>query len=98
VYLFKQGDNPRGIFGVGNIIDGPEVRSTPSDYLGPRPRALIRFERLVDPSMGFLLRLEQIEDVVPSSLINANASGYSVSDEVAREIEKRLGHLLAPSG
>jgi hypothetical protein len=98
VYLFKQGDNPRGIFGFGNIIDGPEIRSVPSDHLGPAPRALVRFERLVDPSREFLLGLEEIEDVVPSSLVNANASGFSVGDEVATEIDKRLARFVARSG
>jgi putative restriction endonuclease len=90
VYLFKQGDDPRGIFGVGNIVGGPETRVVQSDNLGPLPRALIRFERLVDPSVDFLLRLEEIDDVVPPSLITAQASGNSVSDEIASEIERRL--------
>ena len=97
IYLFKQGDNPRGIFGVGNIIGGPESRSDPSDDLGPVPRALVRFEHLVDPSTEFLLRLEEIEDVVPSPLINAQASGNSVADEISSEIEKRLEHWGTPS-
>jgi putative restriction endonuclease len=97
VYLFKQGDNPRGIFGVGNITGGPENRSVPSDDLGPVPRALVRFEQLVDPSTDFLLRLEEIEDVVPPTLINAQASGNSVADEVASEIEKRLELWGTPS-
>jgi putative restriction endonuclease len=97
VYLFKQGDNPRGIFGLGTIIGGPENRSVPSDDLGPVPRALVRFERLVDPSTEFLLRLEEIEDVVPPTLINAQASGNSVADEVASEIEKRLELWGGPS-
>jgi putative restriction endonuclease len=90
VYLFKQGDDPRGIFGVGNIVARPETRSVPSDNLGPVPRALVRFVRLVDPSRDFLLRLEDIADVVPPTLINANASGNSVSDDIASEIDRRL--------
>ena len=61
------------------------------------PRALVRFEHLVDPSTEFLLRLEEIEDVVPSPLINAQASGNSVADEISSEIEKRLEHWGTPS-
>jgi putative restriction endonuclease len=97
VYLFKQGDDLRGIIGVGIIVHGPALRSVPSDDLGPVPRALVRFEQLVDPSTEFLLRLEEIEDVIPPALINAQASGNSVPDEVAAEIEKRLGLWGAPS-
>ena len=93
VYVFKQGDGPRGIFGVGNIIDGPEARATSSDHLGPVPRALVRFEQLVDPSAEFLLGLGEIEDIVPQRLINAQASGIRVADEIASEIEKRLARL-----
>jgi putative restriction endonuclease len=96
VYLFKQGDDPRGIFGIGNIVGGPETRTVQSDNLGPLPRALIRFERLVDPSTDFLLRLEAIDDVVPPSLITAQASGNSVSDEIASELERRLAPPASP--
>jgi putative restriction endonuclease len=94
VYLFKQGDDPRGIFGVGTIIDGPEHRGSPSDQEGVRPRALIRFEKLVDPTEGFLLRLDEIDDIVPLSNIVANASGISVREEVVSELEKRLAPWL----
>lgn len=90
VYLFKQGDDPRGIFGVGTIIEGPELRGDSSDQDGVRPRALIRFDKLVNPTEGFLLRLEDIEDVVPHSSITANASGTHLSEEVALELDRRL--------
>src|SRR4051812_33358531 len=63
VYLFKQGDDPRGIFGVGTIVGGPERRGGSSDQEGVRPRALVRFEKLVDPTEGFLLRLDEIRDL-----------------------------------
>lgn len=99
VYLFKQGDDPRGIFGTGTILDGPDYRATGTDDEGPRHRALISFERLVDPTVGFLLPLEAIADIVPGQLINAMASGYSVPDSVASEIEYRLaGRRAVPAG
>ncbi len=88
VYLFKQGDDPRGIFGVGSIIQGPELR--PSDQGGARPQALIRFETLVDPTEGFLLRLDEIDDFVPPNTVAAQASGNSVPDGIIVELESRL--------
>src|SRR5690242_8192792 len=42
-YVFKQGDYPRGIFGVGTIIGGPEERNEQSDREGLTWRALLRF-------------------------------------------------------
>jgi putative restriction endonuclease len=95
VYLFKQGKGPRGIFGISQIIDEPEIKVIPSDDLRPRPRAHIRFERLVDPSTGFLLRLEDINGFVTSTLINAHQSGIRVAADIASEIDKRLQPSLA---
>ncbi len=100
VYLFKQGDDPRGIFGVGTIIDGPTFRDSPTDQEGPRYRALIRFEKLVDPTEGFLLRLDQIDDILPQENIKAQASGNGVPEGIVPELEKRLAPWLkamAPS-
>ncbi|WP_162241334.1 HNH endonuclease [Methylobacterium sp. Leaf113] len=96
VYVFKQGKNPRGIFGVGVIVGGPEVRSTPTDPL-KCPRAEIRFERLVDPTKEFLLPLEANKDILSDNLVTAHASGNSVPDEIANELEKRLASLPALS-
>jgi hypothetical protein len=97
VYLFKQGSDPRGIFGVGTIDQEPEYRDNPSDHEGMQHRALIRFTALVDPTKGFLLALPEIADIVPSSLINAQASGNKVADDVAEQLDRLLGrgrHLL----
>ena len=96
VYLFKQGEDPHGIFGVGTIIDGPEHRSSPSDQEGLKPRAHIRFEKLVDPTEGFLLRLDEINDIVPSNNITAQASGNRVPEEIIPELERRLAPWLMP--
>ena len=95
VYLFKQGDDPRGIFGVGTIVDGPEIISSPSDQEGQRYRALIRFEKLIDPAEGFLLRLNEILDVVPPNTVVAQASGTRLPDEVSVELERRLSTRFA---
>jgi hypothetical protein len=91
IYLFKQGSDPRGIFGIGTIIQKPQYRDDPSDHEGMQHRALIRFTALVDPTKGFLLALHEIADIVPSSLINAQASGNKVPDDVAEQLDHRLG-------
>src|SRR4051794_7611685 len=54
VYLFKQGSDPRGIFGAGEIIEPPRLQEDPTDIdEGPRYRAKIRFDQLIDPRQGF---------------------------------------------
>lgn len=91
VYLFKQGKGSRGIFGVGTIGAGPELRNEPNDQETGRYRVNVRFESLVDPGEDeFLLRLEEIEDVVPATLIDAMASGVGVDSSVEVELERRL--------
>ena len=96
VYLFKQGSDPRGIFGVGEVIEAPHMQTDPTDIdEGPRYRARIRFSRLVDPSRAFLLDYQAIQDIVPGTLIVAQASGNRVHEDVASELERRLSPLLA---
>lgn len=96
VYLFKQGRDPRGVFGVGDIIEAPRMQTDPTDIdEGPRHRAKIRFSRLVDPSRAFLLDYQAIQDIVPGTLIAAQASGNRVPEDVASELERRLLPLVA---
>lgn len=96
VYLFKQGSDPRGIFGVGEIIETPSLLDDPTDIEeGPRYRAKVRFQRLVDPTQAFLLDLQTIQDIVPETLITAQASGNGVPEGVASELERRLTSFLA---
>ncbi len=94
VYVFKQGTrSPRGLFGVGEIVGRPERLSTPTDP-EMHLRANIRFQKLVDPSVGFLLPLAAVDDFVPQKLIAAQRSGTRVSDDVAAELERRLAPML----
>jgi len=94
VYVFKQGTrSPRGIIGVGEIIGAPQKLSSPTDPKS-RLRANIRFQKLVDPTAGLLLRLDAIDDFVGSNLINAQQSGTRVPDDVATELERRLAPVL----
>lgn len=95
VYLFKQGSDPRGIFGLGEIIEPPRQQTDPTDIdEGPRYRAKIRFDRLVDPSRTFMLSYQAILGIVPETLITAQASGNRVPEDAASELERRLAPLL----
>ena len=91
VYLFKQGDDPKGIFGTGEIIEAPREQEDPTDTEGVfRYRAKIRFEQLVDPSRNFLIAFKEVERIVPEFLISAQASGARVPEDAATELEKYL--------
>ena len=95
IYLFKQGSDPRGVFGVGEIIDAPRLRTDTTDIdEGPRHRIKIRFDRLVDPSREFLLSYQTVQGIVPETLITAQASGNGVPEDVASELDRLLSPLL----
>jgi hypothetical protein len=96
VYVFKQGTrSPRGVIGVGEIVEPPEERSTSTDPK-TRLRANIRFQKLTDPTARFLVPLAEVADFLPEDLVNARTSGVRVADEVAMELERRLApELLA---
>ena len=95
VYLFKQGDGPRGIFGIGSIKESPreQLDLTDNETI-PRYRARIRFNHLVDPARAFILEHPALQDVVPESLISAQASGTTVPAEVEAALEARLSSIL----
>ena len=96
VYVFKQGSEPRGIFGVGEIVESPRQQVDPTDIdKGPAYRARIRFDRLVHPGRSFLLNYQVIQDIVPEALINAQASGNAVQQEIAVELDRRLSPAFA---
>ncbi|MDP3896767.1 MAG: HNH endonuclease [Mesorhizobium sp.] len=91
IYLFKQGSGPRGVFGTGEIVEAPLLQSDPTDIdQGPRYRAKIRFDRLVNPGQEFLIEFETIAEMLPATLVTTRSSGISVPDDVAVELEKRL--------
>jgi hypothetical protein len=89
VLVFKQGDDPRGIFGSGVIVDGPSFVGTTTDK-EQKWRMLVQFDRLVDPTKKLLLPLKGNESLFPKSLVEAQASGTKVSDDVAESVFKRL--------
>lgn len=91
VFAFKQGKDPRGIFGVGTITGLPSLR--PGMSPDPHARqhfAPVRFTQLVDPTERLLLPLDDLIDVVPKKLVEAPASGYPVAPNVAAVIAGRL--------
>ncbi len=96
-YLFKQGTGPRGIFGVGTTAGPPiPIPDQSHDPENPQWFVPLRFEQLTDPTSGMLLSLDQLEDIVPVSRIKANASGTTITDDVAAKLDDRLG-MSSPS-
>lgn len=102
VYLFKQGSGPKGIFGVGELIEAPREQIDPTDIdAGSTVRARIRLTRLVNPAQAFLLEYDTIADFVPKPLVEAQQSGNAVPEEVARELDSRLAllaEIVSPLG
>ena len=91
-YFFKQGKGARGVFGVGEVVGPPYlIPEELKDPNAPQFFALIRFRALVDPTEAMLLPLAAIDGVVPKTLVNIQASGTGVPDDVA----SRLDALLA---
>ncbi len=92
VFAFKQGSEPRGIFGVGTITAPPSIRpelsphSEQLQYFAP-----VHFTSLVDPTDHFLLPLEDMIEIVPGRLIRAQASGYPMPPDAAASIAVLLG-------
>lgn len=94
---FKQGRGPRGIFGVGTILNAPCLRPELFTKPGQNHRvANVQFERLVDPMAGeMLVTLDALlKKGFPLPLINARASGFSVPEpwpaRLLAEIDRAL--------
>lgn len=85
VFLHKQGDGERGIFGYG-IVTGPGY----VDENGDR-RAPIEFELLVDPYKELLIPLRQLREILTSAEIGARSSGVRISDEAASSLLEIIG-------
>lgn len=98
VFVFKQGQGPRGIFASGMIVGGPEERDSINDNDGRAWRALVMFDHLVDPTEDFLISYEDLNHLVPKELVEAQASGNSVPTAVAEELERMLPSAQSGSG
>jgi hypothetical protein len=93
VFLFKQGDGARGIFGVGTVVSPTEMSAKLEDDEKMRPRAEIRFDALVDPEKDFLLSWAEIQDLIPPQLANQQSSGTVLADEIRDELDARIGPI-----
>ena len=94
VFLFKQGSGEKGIFGVGKLLERPQLQPDPTDIGGGHVyRVLIIFDQLVDPGKDFLLGMDELNSFVPDELFNTQSSGISVPEDVVAEIEKRLARM-----
>ena len=90
VFVFKQGQGPRGIFASGTIVGGPEERDSINSNDGRAWRALVMFDQFVDPTEDFLISYEDLKGIVPKELMDAQASGNGVPTDVAEKLERML--------
>jgi hypothetical protein len=97
-YLFRQG-KPRGIFAIGTVAGG--VKQTESSE-GENPYSVpLTFQRLVDPTKGFLVDEAELQALPEQSRqLNTQRSGVSFEEGVARAIDRlveRNGIGLSPA-
>lgn len=86
-YLYKQGDSPRGIFAVAEIIGPAEERSDTKEGEG-RYVVPLRFEVLLDPTERFLISESDLLHLpAPAHRWKTQASGIVLEAEVARAID-----------
>jgi hypothetical protein len=94
-FFLKQGDNPRGIFGFGILLDAPSMRSDPSESEpgALRMRATVRLERVTDPkSEPSLIPLRELVGVLPDWQIDQQKSGQAqLPSEAEGWLVERLG-------
>lgn len=98
VVLFKQGEEPRGIFGRGEIVAGPQPRADSSGGDGQRWRVQVRFTELVDPEIDLLTTLAELRDILAiadNNLVNTQASGTQVPNAIAEKLRARLDAATA---
>lgn len=100
-YLLKQGDDPRGIFGVGTLT-GPAIKNSAAQ-LGENPwQVPITFRALVDPTQELLVSEKQLLAMpVPEYRWHPMGSGVSLEQIAARTIDDIISdsasrRLLAP--
>lgn len=101
-YIFKQGNQPRGIFAVGTVTglpsENPEAVAGESRWHVP-----ITFRALVDPTERLLVSEEQLLSMpAPEHRWRTQGSGVSLEFDVARAIDEIVqlalsGPLLAPT-
>ena len=99
VVLFKQGEEPRGIFGRGVIVSGPMIRADGGGDDGEKWRVEVRFTELVDPDDTLILPLNELDRALSlerNNLVNTQASGNRVPPAIAFELTALLDARTAP--
>ena len=81
VWLLKQGPGPKLIFGEGVIVAPPTLQDSGNGKL--QPMATIRFSRLVDPLVAFIVDEPTTRSILSENQLAAQASGDPISAEQA---------------
>lgn len=87
LFLMRLGEAPKGIVGLG-IATGKAF--TDKDWDGSRATANfipVEWEALIDPSVCLPLPLESLEEKYPRFTWTPQASGISIPDDIARDLD-----------
>lgn len=87
VWLLRQGNRKRGIFGMGEIAGEPTLR----DYQGTsRMMVPVRFLRLTDPEKKLLIRHGELLGILEETQIATRSSGITLGAEQSLALEALL--------
>lgn len=84
IYALKQGDGPKTIFGVGEIVSAPFEKTWDSKV---HWMVDVKFDRLVHPLRDALVTEDQVKAILPSQLIRHQASGISLGRSAAWKLD-----------
>jgi hypothetical protein len=88
VWVLRQGNGPKGIFGAGHITGTPTLG--PAGKSETRMMAPVRFEAFVDPERRLLIGEDAVASILRPNQIRAQASGYPIEDEQSAALEELL--------
>lgn len=91
VWALKQGRGPKGIFGVGKIIDLPKKDKAGNGKIQWMVR--IRFEVFVNPLKKLLIDENAVRIVLKESQLNARASGYPLQMKQSHMFQTLLSSM-----
>ena len=85
IYLLKQGDQPRGLFGSGRIVSAPYVNKAAINEAGNNPWCVdVEFDLLVDPKSELVVSETILKDAYSENgLWNTQASGVAIPDDIS---------------
>jgi 5-methylcytosine-specific restriction endonuclease McrA len=92
-YLFKQGKEPRGVFGLGRVDGPPKAIGTAGAGKRKAYEVPIRFELLLDPTSELLITKDALLRLgVSDQTLNHQASGFTFTPRTAA---RRIDELAA---